>query len=246
LRVVAVVVVMSLCFLLFILFFFIFFYPVRCAAVVRRHNSKRPTMEAAPNYARVASSLTAAALELNRAPDAASVREFLDVFDRCFSGNVSLRCVAALIQELGLDADAEGVDRGRRRGRKRPADADAEADADDVAAEADADDVAAEAADRLRGCKTRKVDLLVRRCKERFGEAWVALGDVEQVAAEVGYFSGNSKKLRPELLTQCRRRRSASSSSSSSSVKPWGSTFAYWQCGGGGGDKFRLSPHFFK
>jgi hypothetical protein len=194
---------------------------------------ERPTMEAAaaaPNYARVASSLTEAALELNRASDAASVREFLDVFDRCFSGNVSLS-VASLIQELEL----EGVDevRARARGQKRK-----------LACGAD-DDVKAEAADRLRGCKTRKVDLLVRRCKERFGEAWVALADVEQVAAEVGYFSGNSKKLRPELLTQCRRRSSSSSSSSASasSVKPWGSTFAYWQCDG---EKLRLSPHFFK
>ena len=192
-----------------------------------------------PNFARVSSSLTEAALELNRASDAASVREFLDVFDRCFSGNVSLS-VASLIQELDLEGEGGGEGGGEgepHAGRKRKVMSAASARDDD-----DDDDVKAEAADRLRGGKTRKVDLLVRRCKDRFGEAWVTLADVEQVAAEVGYFSGHSKKLKPELLTLYRRRRASSASSSSSSVKPWGYSFAYWQCNG---VKFRLSPHFF-
>lgn len=200
------------------------------------------------NYERVASLMMKAALELNKATDVESVGGFFDVFDRYFKGNISLS-VASLI-EKATDAGSEhaGLDVFDRRLKtnisssvasllKRKATTEVVPATKRGKVGSDGD-VKAEVFDRLYSGKTRKVDLLLRRCKERFEDAWVTLAEVEQVAEEVGYFHGATKKLKQGLLTQCRR----DAVSFPPGCKPWGRSFAFWESNG---VKLRLSPHFF-
>lgn len=214
------------------------------------------------NYERVASLMMKAALELNKATDVESVSGFFDVFDRCFKGNISLS-VASLIQGIdtnkatNLESEHGFLDVFDRRlkgnisssvaslmKRKATAMTTTSSCTDFVAVAkrgkiGSDGDVKAEVFDRLYSGKTRKVDLLLRRCKERFEDSWVTLAEVEHVAEEVGYFHGATKRLKQGLLTQCR----SDAASFPPGMNPWGVSFPYWESNG---VQLRLSPHFFR
>ena len=98
--------------------------------------------------------------------------------------------------------------------------------------------------ERLRGTKERKVDLIVRTCVFKFGNAFVTKKQIEQVAMDVGYFSGNTKDLRQPVLTMSKAGRNLNTKSY---IKPWGHFFPYWEESASecGEMLLRLSPEFF-
>ena len=105
--------------------------------------------------------------------------------------------------------------------------------------------VQGEVYERLRGTKERKVDLIVRACLFKFGDTFVTKKQIEQVALDVGYFSGNTKELRQVVLTRSKAGRELNTKSY---IKPWGHFFPYWEelASESGEMLLRLSPEFFK
>jgi hypothetical protein len=104
--------------------------------------------------------------------------------------------------------------------------------------------VQGEVYERLRGTKERKVDLIVRACLFKFGDTFVTKKQIEQVALDVGYFSGNTKELRQVVLTRSKAGRELNTKSY---IKPWGHFFPYWEelASESGEMLLRLSPEFF-
>lgn len=103
---------------------------------------------------------------------------------------------------------------------------------------------ATEVFQRLHSGKTRKVDLIVRKCLEMFGNEWVSIDQINGVALSVGYFKSDKTQIgKLSLLTASKVGRNRSSSCS-----PWGTHFPYWsrRTDVNGDIKLQLSPEFME
>ena len=97
---------------------------------------------------------------------------------------------------------------------------------------------------RLHSGKTRKVDLIVRKCLEMFGNEWVSIDQINGVASSVGYFKSDKTQIgKISLLTASKVGRNRSSSCS-----PWGTHFPYWtrRTDVNGDVKLQLSQEFME
>jgi hypothetical protein len=105
-------------------------------------------------------------------------------------------------------------------------------------------DAQTEVFQRLHGGKTRKVDLIVRKCREMFGNEWISLDQIDRVASSVGYFKSDKTRIgKISLLITSKIGRNRSTSCS-----PWGTHFPYWtrRVDMNGDIRFQLSPEFME
>ncbi len=224
------------------------------------------------NFERVAFLARKMVKELNKADDTTSVAQFCNVLSHTMSSGVTPN-VTSLMHQLEeeqlllklqnqrlrlqlQELEQEEVRRRASTPKRKHAEREEGVMKDDVMK----DDVTTtdstkkqrtlsfttaqgEVYERLRGNKERKVDLIVRTCLFKFGGGLVTKKQIEQVAMDVGYFSGNAKELRQQALIKSKAGRELNTKSY---IKPWGHFFPYWEesANESGEIMLRLSPEF--
>jgi hypothetical protein len=109
-------------------------------------------------------------------------------------------------------------------------------------------DERAEVLERLYGAKTRKLDLLMRNCVNTFGDSWVSLAAIQQVALDVKFFRNASSSFQNVSALITARVHVDPLNSPKRAPKPLGCHFPYWEMRtvSQKGPEFRLTPPFFK
>ena len=219
------------------------------------------------NFERVAFLARKMVKELNKADDTTSVAQFCNVLSHTMSSGVTPN-VTSLMHQLEeeqlllklqnqrlrlqlQELEQEEVRRRASTPKRKHAEREEGVMKDDVTLTDNTKKqrtlsfttAQGEVYERLRGNKERKVDLIVRTCLFKFGGGLVTKKQIEQVAMDVGYFSGNAKELRQQALIKSKAGRELNTKSY---IKPWGHFFPYWEesANESGEIMLRLSPEF--
>ena len=219
------------------------------------------------NFERVAFLARKMVKELNKADDTTSVAQFCNVLSHTMSSGVTPN-VTSLMHQLEeeqlllklqnqrlrlqlQELEQEEVRRRASTPKRKHAEREEGVMKDDVTTTDSTKKqrtlsfttAQGEVYERLRGNKERKVDLIVRTCLFKFGGGLVTKKQIEQVAMDVGYFSGNAKELRQQALIKSKAGRELNTKSY---IKPWGHFFPYWEesANESGEVMLRLSPEF--
>lgn len=214
--------------------------PVEHEAIVEASSRKRKGM----NMARADKCVKRAVQELNRAETTEEVQCFLETVMRGIMSSMSPRVAAFFVSAATTPAVSSSPPHSPLVG-----DAAAVAVAVSVPpSPLEFADERAEVLARLYGAKTRKLDQLMRHCVNAFGDSWVSLAAIQQVAVDVKFFRNASSSFQNVSALITARVHVDPANSPKRAPKPLGYHFPYWEMRtvSQKGPEFRLTPPFFK
>ena len=193
------------------------------------------------DVARAEKCVKRAVQELNRAQSAEEVQCFLETVMRGIMTSMSPRVAAFFVSAATTPAVAAATTAG-------PDDTPAAVVIAVPPPPVEFADERAEVLARLYGAKTRKLDQLMRSCVNAFGDSWVSLAAIQQVALDVKFFRNASSSFQNVSALITARVHVDPANSPKRAPKPLGYHFPYWEMRtvSQKGPEFRLTPPFFK